>query len=183
MTKVHISISFPKSKVHRPNKSALVPEATPQKYHVISLGLLYERSIHIHSADMHSYVMFVWLISHGWKYCWLICLREKYCSLSENVLPIRQGRVGVYTNASAHWLWGTQRHARCSWHRCTTQNGWSTRRGAPRKFNGTTTKGGGYTGVLCRRFRPWFYGWVFLTAENGGRCFYMHEVVMGIIIN
>jgi len=54
---------------------------------------------------------------------------------------------------------------------------------APRKFNGTTTKGGGYTGVLCRRFRPWFYGWVFLTAENGGRCFYMHEVVMGIIIN
>jgi hypothetical protein len=29
------------------------------------------------------FAWFAWLIRHGWKYCWLICCKRKYCTMAD----------------------------------------------------------------------------------------------------
>ena len=57
--------------------------------HLIDVNLL-RYILYFKTRASYAYALFAWLISHGWKYCWLICCERKILFVSWKVLLISQ---------------------------------------------------------------------------------------------
>ena len=65
--------------------------------------LLWNRQLNSESKD---FALFAWLISHGWKYCWLICCERKILFVGWKSTTYKPSEHGIWDTVSAS-IWDT----------------------------------------------------------------------------